>query len=394
MQALLEEVLQYEKEIIEIRRKIHRNPELAYHEKATAKLVANKLKYLGISVRAGVGGTGVVGLLRGRSGGKVVGLRADMDALPLIEKTRLPFASKVKGVMHACGHDTHVAMLLGAAMLLSKRKDRINGSVKFIFQPAEEQGERGGAKPMIRAGAMRNPTVDYVFGLHIASGFPSRTFALKAGAIMAGNDTFTIRIVGRGGHGAAPHETVDPIFVAAQLITSLQGVRSRMIDPLEPFVLSVGSIQSGTAFNIIPDEALIRGTMRTLDEKTRAKAVKIIGRMARSVCKTFGASCEVQIARDGYPITYNNDDVSKRVFRVLRTIEGTRTIEIKPILAAEDFSRFLQQAPGAYYFLGTTNKAKGCIYPNHSPSFKVDEDVLKYGSVSLATLALDFIQGK
>jgi len=390
MQQLLEEVKAFEPRIIELRRVVHRNPELAYHEVGTAKLVAKELRSLGVEVRTGVGGTGVLGVLEGGRPGKVVGLRADMDALPVEEMDDLPFKSRVKGVMHACGHDSHVAMLLGTAMLLAKNRRDLQGSVKFFFQPAEEHGGRGGAKPMIEDGVMENPKVNYVFGLHISNRVHSGAFGIKSGAFMAAPDNFKITVIGKGGHGSSPHETVDPIFISAQVITALQGISSRMIDPVEPFVISVCSIHSGTKSNIVPDEAVLEGTIRTLDDATRRKAVATVRGITQKVCGTFGARCEIEFIEDPYPITYNNPKVTKQVTELLKKIDGMKVVEMDPILGGEDFSRFLQKAPGTFYYLGTLNKKKGCIYPNHSSRFRVDEDVLKYGSVSLAALALEF----
>jgi len=390
MSSLLSEIQEYENEIIKIRRHVHANPELTYKEFETANLVADKLRSLGIKVKTGVGGTGVVGLLKGANDGNVVALRADMDALPVPENVDLPFKSKKDGVMHACGHDTHVAMLLGTAMLLAKHTNELHGAVKFLFQPAEEHGGKGGAKPMIEDGAMENPKVDFVFGLHIDGNTPAKVFALRGGPIMAAPDSFKITIKGRGGHGSEPHKTIDPIFISAQVITALQGVSSRMIDQMEPFVVSVCSIHSGWKDNIIPDEAVLEGTIRTLNEKIRTQAKKHVQDVTESVCKAFKASCEIEFMEDAYPVTINDPKVTEKVSSILRTIQGTRTIECKPILGGEDFSRFLQKAPGTFYFLGTRNPKKGCIYPNHSSKFKVDEEVLKYGSVSLAKLALEF----
>jgi carboxypeptidase Ss1 len=386
----LGDVKKYETEIIRIRRRIHAHPELSYEEFETARFVAQKLKSLHIDVRTGVGGTGVVGLLKGGRSGNVVALRADMDALPVTENVNLPFKSERPGVMHACGHDTHIAMLLGAAMLLSEHRNELRGQVKFLFQPAEEAGGKGGAKLMIEDDAMNNPQVDYVFGLHIFGAVPSNVFSLRSGPIMAAPDTFRIKIIGKGGHGSSPHETVDPIFASAQVVTALQGVRSRMIDQTEPFVVSVCSIHSGTKDNIIPDEASLEGTIRTLNEKTRVQAKKYVTSVAESVSKAFRAKAEVEFKQDEYPVTINDPTTTKKVISILKEIRGTKTIECKPIMGAEDFSRFLQKAPGTFYFLGTHNPRKGCVNVNHSSGFKVDEDVLKYGSMSLANLAYEF----
>src|SRR5438132_6937085 len=392
MEGLLEEVKKFEPRIIELRRRVHEQPELAYHEVKTARLVAKVLRSLGVEVKTGVGGTGVLGVLKGSSPGKVVALRADMDALPVEEMVNLPFKSKVKGVMHACGHDSHVSMLLGAAMLLAKRKQKdLRGTVKFLFQPAEEHGGRGGAKPMIEDGVMKDPKVDYVFGLHIAGDHNSGILGFRAGPFAASPDTFGIRITGRGGHGASPHETIDPVYVAAQVIIALQGVSGRMIDPMQPIVISVGAVHAGTKENIIPDEAVLQGTIRTLDEVTRKRAKAKVEEVVKGVCKAFGAKAIVEFEKDAYPVTVNDDKVTEQAMKIVRKIRGgTKVKVIEPMLGGEDFSRFLHEAPGTFYFLGTRNTAKGCIYPNHSSRFKVDEDVLKYGSASLALLAVEF----
>jgi carboxypeptidase Ss1 len=391
---LLEEARSIEPEIVKVRRTIHQRPELSFQEKATAKLVADRLRSLGIEVATGVGGTGVLGILKGAKKGRVVGLRADMDALPVEEMSEVEFKSKVKGVMHACGHDTHVAMLLGAAKLLSKHRNELHGVVKFFFQPAEEHGGTGGAKPMIEAGVMRNPKVDFVFGLHISNRNNSGEFGLRPGALMAAPDGFKVRIHGRGGHGSAPHETVDPIHVASQVIMGLQSVSSRMIDPVQPFVISVCSIHSGTKDNIIPDEAVLEGTIRTLDKNVRKLAKQKVKEVATGVCRTFGARCEVEFVKDAYPITYNHPKATERLIEVLKTVPGTKVKIVEPVLGGEDFSRFLEKAPGAFYFLGTRNPRKGCVFPNHSSRFKVDEDVLKFGAASLAAAAMEFTKPK
>jgi carboxypeptidase Ss1 len=390
----LKDARKIESEIIETRREIHQNPELAYKEKATAKLVADRLKTLGLGVKTGIGGTGVMAVLPGPRSGNVVALRADMDALPIEELADIDFKSQVKGVMHACGHDTHVAMLLGTARLLANRKDELAGTVKFLFQPAEENGGRGGAKPMIQAGVMDNPKVDYVFGLHIDNDLNSGTLGFRGGPIMASPDTFEIKVIGRGGHGAYPHETVDPVYVAAQVIIALQGVSGRMIDPIQPFVITIGSVHSGTKENIIPDQAILQGTLRTLHEKTRRIAKSKIAEVARGVSKAFGAKAEVDFEKDAYPVTVNDVHVTEQAMKIIKKIPRTKVRVREPIMGGEDFSRFLHEAPGTFYFLGNHNPAKGCVHPNHSPRFKVDEDVLKLGAASLATLAMEFTNPK
>jgi carboxypeptidase Ss1 len=387
---LVAEAMAFEPELVEVRRRLHEHPELAYQEKATAALVAESLASYGIEVRKGVGGTGVLGILKGGKRGRVVALRADMDALPLEEHSDVRFRSKNPGVMHACGHDTHVAMLLGAARLLSDHRKDLHGTVKFLFQPAEENGGMGGAKPMIEAGAMKNPKVDYVFGLHIDGTLPAGEFGFTSGPAMAAPDTFTVRIIGKGGHGSAPHKTVDPVYVAAHVIIALQGVSSRMIDPVRPFVISVGAVHAGTKENIIPDEAHLEGTIRTLDEKTRARAKAKVASTAKGVCRAFGAKAVVEFETDAYPVTVNDPRTTAKAVRVLERVPNMKVKRQPPILGGEDFSRFLREAPGTFYFLGTKNPKKGCIYPNHSSRFKVDESVLKYGAASLASLALEF----
>ncbi len=386
----LADAARIEPEIIKNRRAFHQHPELAYHEEATAKRVADKLEAMGIDVKRGVGGTGVLGTLKGAKPGRVVALRADMDGLPVQELSDVAFRSKVDGVMHACGHDTHMAMLLGAAKLLAEDRDEVCGTVKFLFQPAEEHGGRGGAMPMIEAGVMKEPKVDFVFGLHITSTRKSGEIGVREGAMMAAPDAFKVKIVGRGGHGSEPHETVDPIYVAAHVILALQGVSSRMINPVQPFVITVGAVHSGTKENIIPDVAMLEGTIRTLDESTRKLAKRRVEAVAKGVCKSFGATAEVKFETDAYPVTVNDPKATVDAVRVLKRIPGIKIKKIEPVLGGEDFSRFLQKAPGMFYFLGTDNPAKGCIYPNHSSRFKVDEDVLKVGAASLAMLAYEF----
>jgi carboxypeptidase Ss1 len=247
---------------------------------------------------------------------------------------------------------------------------------------------------MIEDGAMLNPRVDYVFGLHVSNRVRSGAFGIRSGAFMAAPDAFTLRIVGKGGHGSAPHETIDPVYIAAHVILALQGISSRAIDPVKPFVISVGSIHSGTKENIIPDEAILQGTIRTLDEETRKRAKALVASVAQTTCKTFGAQCIVKFIEDAYPVTINDPKVTPRVATLLQGIAGTRVVSMDPVLWGEDFSRFLQKAPGTFFYLGTENRSKGCTYPNHSSKFKVDEDVLKYGAAALALVASAFASGE
>lgn len=391
MAGIYSEAAELESDIIAIRRRIHLNPELSYQEGETAALVASALESIGVRARTGIGGNGVVGILNASSEGKCIALRADMDALPLEEMARVDFKSARRGVMHACGHDTHVAMLLGAAMLLKKHEDELRGPVKLIFQPAEEHGGRGGAGPMIGDGVMDDPKVAYVFGLHISSEYPSGSFALRPGPIMASPDSFRIRVKGRGGHGSAPHKSVDPVFIAANVVSSLQGISSRFIDPVEPFVLSVCSIHGGTKDNIIPDEVTLEGTIRTFSARTRSRAKSLTSSVAKSICRSFGAGCEVSFMEDAYPVTVNDARATARVRTLLKKMGSFGVTDAGLIMGGEDFSRFLQKAPGTFYFLGTRNEEKGCIYPNHSSMFTVDEDVLRLGAASLAEIALNFL---
>ena len=387
LEKLKRDVLEIEDKIIQIRRKIHEYPELSYKEYNTAKLVAETLKELGIEVKVGVGlPTAVVGIMKGSRPGKTVALRADMDALPVEEMTDLPYKSKVKGVMHACGHDAHVAMLLGAAMLLSKNKEMLAGEVRFIFQPAEEDGSLGGAKPMIEAGVMDG--VDYVFGIHVFSKFPAGVFATRKGPIMAVPDSFKITVRGKGGHGSAPHETIDPIYIALLIANAIYGIPARQIDPVQPFVISITSIHSGTKDNIIPDEAIMEGTIRSLDEGVRQKAKSQMEKIVKSICEIYNAECKVEFKDDVYPLTVNDPETTEEVMRVLSQI--SKVVETEPLLGAEDFSRFLQKAKGTYFFLGVRNEQLGCVYPNHSSRFCIDESVLKLGALAFAVLAITF----
>ncbi len=380
----------HKEKIVELRRSLHRIPELAHQEVKTSGLIADALEELGLEVKEGVGGTGVVGLLKGTSPGNVVGLRADMDGLPLEERTGLPFASVHEGRMHACGHDSHMAMLLGAAQILKDMQEELGGQVKFIFQPAEEEGSEGGAKPLIEAGVLRDPKVDYVFGLHVWSDLESGKIGYNRGALLASTDTFYITLKGVGGHGAKPHDAVDPIVAAAHLVVALQAVASREMDPLEPFVLTVGKLQAGTVHNIIPSEAFVEGTLRTVRRETRESLRERLDRIVRGVTSAYRADYELKIV-EGYPPTVNEPAVTDRAVETLQDTFGVEAVvEVPPVMGGEDFSRYLEKVPGTFLVLGTRNKAKGLTASIHSPFFQVDEDVLPWGSAALARLALTF----
>jgi amidohydrolase len=390
MDPVLKLATSHKEDVVEWRRSLHRIPELAHREVKTSGLLADALEEMGLDVKEGVAGTGVVALLKGSKPGRVVALRADMDALPLDERTGLPFASVHEGRMHACGHDSHMAMVLGAARVLKDLEEEVPGQVKFIFQPAEEEGHTGGAKPMIEAGVLKNPDVDYIFGLHVWSDLESGRIGYNRGAMLASTDTFYITVKGKGGHGAKPHDTVDPIVAAAHLVVALQTVASREMDPLEPFVLTVGKLQAGTVHNIIPSEAYLEGTIRTVREETRRSVRKRLERLVADVTSAFRSSYELRID-EGYPPTVNDPRVTDRAVTVLQEAFGQESlVEVPPVMGGEDFSRYLQKVPGTFLVLGTRNEEKGLTASIHSPHFQVDEDVLPLGSAALAKLALSF----
>ena len=394
-----------EPSVIACRRDIHEHPELGNRELRTAKLVADKLRSLGIDVQEKVAHTGVVGLLRGGKPGKVVALRADMDALPVTEQVDVPFASKVRttyngqdvGVMHACGHDAHVAILLGVAEVLAGMRGELPGTVKFLFQPAEEgapQGEEGGAKLMVEQGALESPNVDAVFGLHVSSRFATGEIAYKPEGMMAAVDSFKITVRGKQTHGAYPWLGVDPIVVASQIVLGLQTIPSRQLDStLAPSIVTVGAIHGGVRNNIIPDEVEMIGTIRSLDAKMRDEIHARIKRTAESIATSGGASANVTIT-SGYPITFNDAALTERTLPSLRSAAGAKNVRlVHPVLGAEDFSFFQQKVPGVFYWLGTRppDQTPEQAPSNHSPLFYVDESALVLGVRSMAYAAVDYL---
>ncbi|MGB2805991.1 MAG: amidohydrolase [Candidatus Zixiibacteriota bacterium] len=377
--------------LVKLRREFHQYPELSFHEFKTSERVAKELRKLRITVKTGIAKTGVVGVLTGRKSGKTVALRADMDALPIEEQTGFPYKSRNKGVMHACGHDVHMACAIGAAIILSEIKRDLDGNVKFIFQPSEEVIP-GGAKPMIQAGVLKNPNVSGIFGLHCEPGIPVGKIGVKDGPFMAQVDDFDITISGSSGHGARPHQGVDAIVVASQVIQALQTIPSRKIDPVEPVVVSVGKIEGGTARNIICDRVMLKGTARSLSREVARKIPALLKSVTSGVTKSAGASFELTYS-PGYPVLVNHPEATDLARGTIARIFGKQAVfEIKkPEMGAEDFAYFLQKVPGTFLRLGIRNPKKGAVYPWHHPKFIVDEDAIKMGTAVLAGVALDFL---
>jgi len=388
-------------DVVRWRRDFHEHPELSNEEVRTAGVVAAQLRALGLEVKEHVGGTGVVGVLRGGKPGPVVALRADMDALPVVEEVDVPFKSKARGtylgqdvgIMHACGHDAHVAILLGTASVLTKMKAQVPGTVKFIFQPAEEGG--GGAGNMIKDGVLEDPRPAAIFGLHVMSAAATGTIDYRPGGLMAASDSFSIKVRGSQTHGAYPWKGVDPIVVGAQIVLGLQTLASRQMDTtIAPVVVTVGRFQGGVRNNIIPDEVEMLGTLRTLDPKMRTDLHERVKRTAMRIAESAGATATVEIS-DQTAVTYNDpaltDKMKPTLVRVLGGADKLRLVT--PQLVAEDFSAYQEKIPGVFVFLGSrppeTPAAEAA--PNHSPRFFVDETALPLGVKTLTTLALDYL---
>lgn len=373
-----QEIDMIKEQLVEWRRDIHQHPELGFAEKRTSSIIVKLLKEWDLEVEQ-VAGTGVVGLLEGGvSSCKTIAIRADMDALPLEEDTNLPCSSVNKNIMHACGHDGHTAITLGTAHVLSKLKDNLPGNIKFIFQPAEEGP--GGAKPMIEAGVLANPQVDMIIGLHIWPMFHSGEVGFKSGTVMAATDKFIIRIIGKGTHGAHPDQGVDPVVIGSHLVLALQDLVSREIDPLEPVVITCGSFHAGSANNIIPEEAVIEGTVRTLSSEIRQFIYHRIKEVTAGITGAMGAEHQL-VYEFGYPATVNDADITEQIRQVAINTLGAKAVkEVTRIsMGGEDFAYFLEKVPGAMFFLGTRNPEKGIIYPAHSPHYNFDEDILPIG---------------
>lgn len=395
-----------EGKVIEWRREIHQNPELGNREFKTAEKIAKHLKSLGIEVQTGVAHTGVVGILKGNKPGKVVALRADIDALPVIERNDLPYKSTVTseflgqkvGVMHACGHDTHTAMLMGVAEVLSKNKDKIKGTVKFIFQPSEEgppPGEEGGALLMVKEGVMENPKVDAIFGLHINSQTPVGVIRYKSGGIMAAAQSFTIKVKGKQSHGSQPWSGVDPILISAKIIDGLQTIISRETElTKEAAVITVGKITSGVRFNIIPESAEMIGTIRTLDYDMKDKLNKRMVEMVETIAKAYGgsATCEIKEATE---ITFNDPALTAQMLPTMQRTAGAENVQLQnAVTGAEDFSYFQKEAPGVFFFLGGMTPGSTESFPHHTPDFLIDDSGLLLGVKTLTEMSLDYLNSK
>ena len=381
--------------VIAWRRDIHKNPELSQHEERTAGLVAGVLESLGLEVTRNVGGFGVVGLLRGKAEGKTVGLRADMDALPLTEATGLDFASQNTGVMHACGHDTHTAMLLGSACVLAGMRESLAGNVKFIFQPAEEYNPVGGAPGMIRDGVLENPHVDALFALHVWPAYQTGKIAVRSGATMAAADRIFLTVKGRTAHGSRPDQGLDAVVAAAHVITGLQGIISRSVSPLDSAVLTIGRIEGGYRYNVIPDCVKMEGTVRTLNPDVQEKMPEWIRRTTQSISEAFGMESVCEYVK-GYPPLVNDPELAQRAHDSVRNWLGDSALIVpeQPDLTAEDFAFFARERPAVMAWLGC--RPEGVRLEDtamlHNTKFCPDEDCFKFGIEYLTGCALDFLR--
>lgn len=378
--------------VVADRRHLHANPELAFEERETAKFVAERLQALGVEdIRTGVGKTGVTGLINGGKGdGKVVLFRADMDALPILEENDVDYRSTVAGKMHACGHDAHTAMLLGAARVLTGIRDQFAGTVKLLFQPAEEVPP-GGAIEMINDGALEDPHVDAVFGLHVAAELPAGQIGVRPGAASAASDRFRITVQGKGGHAARPNVAIDPVVVGAHIVTALQTLVSRETDPTEAAVVTVGSIVSGEAFNVIPDTAEIKGTVRTLDPEVRELMAQRVPEVAEGVGAALRADVSVHYFK-GYPGMVNDEEMTELVRQSAVDVVGEDNVVESPTgMGGEDFAHFLLARPGCFFRVGTQNADRDIVYGHHHPRFDVEEDGMAAGMATTVESVLRYL---
>lgn len=372
--------------MVEIRRHLHRHPELSFHEFETSAYVQQQLSALGIPYTV-MADTGVVALLKGRGEGKVIALRADLDALPITEQNEVPYCSANKGVMHACGHDVHTASLLGVAMILNDLREHFAGTLKLIFQPGEEKLP-GGASVMIREGVLRDPAPSVIIGQHVYPELEAGKVGFRPGKYMASADELYLRVIGRGGHAALPQRNIDPVLIASHIVVALQQIASRRSSPLTPTVLSFGKITGNGATNVIPGEVLLEGTFRTFDEEWRNEAHELIRTMAAGIARSMGGDCEVDIRR-GYPFVYNDETLTARAKQhAIEYLGAGNVVDLDMRMTAEDFSYYSQLMPGCFYRLGTFDPASGTLRALHTPTFDVDERCLGTGSGLMAWLAI------
>ncbi|WP_338148675.1 amidohydrolase [Brevibacillus humidisoli] len=384
-----------EKYLVELRREFHRFPEVSGQEERTSRRVYEELQRMGITdIRPHIAGHGIVAAIGGIVDGPVVALRADMDALPIKEQTGVPFASEHNGVMHACGHDSHTAMLLGAAQVLKQIEAQLPGRIVLIFQPAEENAPIGGARPMIEAGALQDPQPDAVFGLHVWPGLPVGQVGIRPGYLMGASDRFTVHIKGRGGHASMPHETVDAAIVAVQVAQVLQTIVSRNVNPMDAGVVTIGRIEAGNRHNVIPDEAVLEGTVRSFRPEVRDLLEERFCRIVGDVAHSMGADAEIVYQR-GYPVLNNHPAAVEVVRQSVQRLLGMDALpEVEPGLVAEDFAVYLEHFPGAFFWLGCGFVDESRNYPLHHPKFLIDERVLPIGAQLLAETAWQFLRQK
>ena len=378
----------YAAEVVANRRYLHTNPELSFQEYNTAKFVAQKLKDIGLTPHEGIANTGVVAIIEGRNpSSKVIGLRADMDALPIFEKNDVPYKSQNEGVMHACGHDAHTSSLLGTAKILHQLREDFEGTIKLIFQPAEEKAP-GGASIMIKEGVLENPSLTSMLGQHVAPNIPVGKIGFREGMYMASTDEVYMTIKGKGGHGAMPDQLIDPVLIASHVIVSLQQIISRNRKPANPSVLSFGRFIADGVTNVIPNEVTIQGTFRCMDEEWREDGLRRMKKMAEGITEAMGGVCEFEIVK-GYPFLKNHPELTRRIKAEATTFMGQENvIDLDLWMAGEDFAFYSQVVDSCFYRLGTRNEARGIISGVHTPTFDIDEAALEIGPGLMSWLAI------